>query len=206
MIYPHQVPVRKLVLLEDDIDDRILIRRTLTQLDFMWDLRTCDNEVYFTILLEEFQPDVIVADYRLPGWSGLEALLLAQDMCPGVPFIFLTGVIQEELAEQTALAGASSLVLKSNLGQLPQAIEAVLTETDPLSLPGESSRADHSPLSDSEMHRLLLDIKYAWQQGEDLSPYMEQIDALGLKVSKQLPATSPEASLPVISRSIQNQL
>ena len=77
-----------------------------------------------------FEPNLILCDYLLPGFDGLQALSIAQATLPLVPFVFVTGTLNnEELAAQTVLSGASEFVLKNNLKRLPDVIHKVLSPT-----------------------------------------------------------------------------
>jgi signal transduction histidine kinase/FixJ family two-component response regulator len=65
---------------------------------------------------------VIIADYHLPGWSGLNALKLMQDLDMNLPFIVVSGTIGEETAVEAMRAGAHDYVLKDNLARLGPAV------------------------------------------------------------------------------------
>ena len=67
--------------------------------------------------------DVVIADYRLPGWSGLRALDMMQERAIDLPFIIVSGAIGEETAVDAMKAGAHDYVLKDNLVRLVPAIE-----------------------------------------------------------------------------------
>ena len=54
-----------------------------------------------------FRPDVILADFALPGFSGESALKIAQEQCPHIPFIFLSGVLGDEAAVELVRLGAT---------------------------------------------------------------------------------------------------
>jgi PAS domain S-box-containing protein len=76
--------------------------------------------------LETTTPDIILSDYNLPQYNGLEALrdLRARNML--IPFIFVTGTLNEETAVGTIKAGAWDYVVKDRLFRLPLAIRSVL--------------------------------------------------------------------------------
>ena len=74
----------------------------------------------------DFAPDVILSDFSMPGFSGQEALEIARDWRPDVPFIFVSGTIGEELAIHALQRGAIDYVLKDNLRRLPSAVERAL--------------------------------------------------------------------------------
>lgn len=74
--------------------------------------------------------DVIVSDFGLLGFDGFEALTLAQERAPGVPFIFLSGTIGEERAIGIMRAGAQDYVLKDRAWGLATAIKRALREAE----------------------------------------------------------------------------
>jgi signal transduction histidine kinase len=67
--------------------------------------------------------DVILSDYRLPGYSGLEALARVRDAGLVVPFILVSGEIGEETAVEAMRNGASDYLLKANLARLAPSVE-----------------------------------------------------------------------------------
>ena len=72
--------------------------------------------------------DLILSDYQLPGFDGLEALALARVHAPETPFIFVSGVLGEERAVETLKEGAVDYVLKQRLTRLPSAVMRALDE------------------------------------------------------------------------------
>ncbi|MEN7547403.1 response regulator [Rapidithrix thailandica] len=117
----------KLLILEDVPEDAELMRRELENAGYILKYVVADDKTTFTAGLENFQPDVILADYMLPTFSGLEALVISKDLEPDIPFVFVTGAVGEEIAAETILSGASGFVLKSNLGKLPEVIRDIFS-------------------------------------------------------------------------------
>ncbi len=72
--------------------------------------------------------DLILSDYQLPGFDGLQALALARRRAPETPFIFVSGVMGEERAVETLKEGAVDYVLKQRLTRLPSAVRRALDE------------------------------------------------------------------------------
>ena len=66
--------------------------------------------------------NLVIADYHLPGWSGLNALKLMQELEINLPFIVVSGTIGEETAVEAMRAGAHDYVLKDNLARLAPAV------------------------------------------------------------------------------------
>ena len=69
-------------------------------------------------------PDLILSDYTLPRFDGMAALTLARERAPAVPFLIVTGSVNEETAVGCMKAGATDYLLKSNLARIGPAIEA----------------------------------------------------------------------------------
>ncbi len=115
------------LLLEDDESDVFLMKRQLERHLDKVELKVASTQEGYEALVRSANPDVILSDYRLPRYSGIEALLYARAHTPLVPFIFVTGALHnEELAADTILQGASGFVLKNNLDKLWQLLPSVL--------------------------------------------------------------------------------
>lgn len=115
------------LLLEDDESDVFLMKRQLERHLEHVDLKVASTQEGYEELVRTAKPDVILSDYRLPRYSGIEALLYARAHTPMVPFIFVTGALHnEELAADTILQGASGFVLKNNLDKLWKLLPSVL--------------------------------------------------------------------------------
>jgi signal transduction histidine kinase/FixJ family two-component response regulator len=87
-----------------------------------------DNRQALVEALERETWDVVIADYRLPGWRGLDVLKILQDRQLDVPFIIVSGNIGEETAVEAMKAGAHDYVLKRNLARLGPAVARELRE------------------------------------------------------------------------------
>jgi DNA-binding NarL/FixJ family response regulator len=86
------------------------------------------NETEFLEKLGWSSYDLVIADYHLPGYNGLTALLHVKEHHPGLPFIFLTGNLRsEEESANAILRGANGYVLKDNLHKLHEHVSTVLT-------------------------------------------------------------------------------
>jgi PAS domain S-box-containing protein len=116
------------LLVEDSEDDAILIIRQLQQggYDPVYD-RVETAEAMARSLLEKSW-DVILCDYTLPQFNGLEALALYRERGLDVPFIIVSGAIGEELAVQILKAGAHDYIMKDRLQRLVPAIEREIKE------------------------------------------------------------------------------
>src|SRR6185503_8972481 len=72
--------------------------------------------------------DVIISDWSMPGFSGLEALSIAREMDIEAPFLVISGTIGEAVAVQALQAGASDFMVKGQLSRLSPAIERGIAE------------------------------------------------------------------------------
>src|SRR5690242_8275245 len=120
---PLNTPL-KILMLEDVPMDAELLEFELRRSRIAFEGRRVDNRAAFLEALGSFAPDVILADYTLPGFDGMTALLLAKEAAPITPFIVVTGSINEETAVGCMRAGASDYLLKNNLARIGPAIEA----------------------------------------------------------------------------------
>src|SRR5437667_11099342 len=93
----HDAPVN-LLFVEDSAEDVQLALRALRRdgLETLW--RQVDSQSAMKVALSEARPDAILSDFSMPGFDGMEALLLAREIVPQVPFIFLSGTIGEARA------------------------------------------------------------------------------------------------------------
>src|SRR5262245_21110598 len=96
----------RILLLEDDSKDIELIEGQLRVENLEFDSKHVATEDAFLKELKNFAPDLILADYKLPGFDGISALFLAKQKSPSTPFIFVTGSLSEETAVECMKAGA----------------------------------------------------------------------------------------------------
>jgi diguanylate cyclase (GGDEF)-like protein/PAS domain S-box-containing protein len=109
--------------LDDTLADAELVEHQLrsTGLQFRWH-HAADRDA-FIWALEEFRPDVVLADYLLPGFDGLAAIRLVHEQDADLPVILVTGMLGDEAAVSAIKAGATDFVLKDRLARLAPAIE-----------------------------------------------------------------------------------
>lgn len=82
----------------------------------------------FTQKLSKAIYDVVLSDYELPEWSGLEALELLEKLEQDIPFILVTGALDDATAAKMIDRGADDYVLKDQPSRLPLAVRRVLRE------------------------------------------------------------------------------
>jgi CheY-like chemotaxis protein len=120
-----QAPVRMLHL-EDSEPDHALVLAQLRRSGLPVAVQRVETRADFTLALAE-RWDVIVSDFHLPGFTGVQALqLLKEHVAQGgraVPFILVSGQIGEDVAVEAMRNGAADYLLKNNLARLAPAIE-----------------------------------------------------------------------------------
>ncbi len=118
----------RVLLVEDSPVDAELNERELRKAGFPFVTRRVDREENLVVALADFNPDLILSDFHLPGFDGLRALTICQERAPAVPFIFVTGAMGEELAVESIQHGATDYILKDRLARLPVAAQRALRE------------------------------------------------------------------------------
>lgn len=119
----------KILLLEDNKNDVELIRLTLQRSSSLnFELKEVHTEAEFARALSEWNPDLIISDYSLPGYGGRSALTTAKALSPEVPFMFYSGTIGEEAAIESLKLGATDYVLKDKPKRLISAISRALDD------------------------------------------------------------------------------
>lgn len=117
-----------ILMLEDNDTDAELVLHTLRSGGIEFSSEQVENRPGFTRALERSPPDVILSDYSLPSFDGYAALAIAQDRCPDVPFLFVTGTLGEDVAIETVKKGATDYVLKHRLSRLVPSVQRALRE------------------------------------------------------------------------------
>jgi DNA-binding NtrC family response regulator len=120
----------RILILEDEAWDAALAQRLLVGAGLELTAVVVDTKALFIEQLTAFQPEVILSDYHLPGFSGQEALKIAQEINPDIPFIIWSGVLGDEAAVELIKQGATDYVLKDRPARLPTVILRALAESE----------------------------------------------------------------------------
>lgn len=120
----------RIVLVEDSEPDVELIQRALLASGLDFTMTTVETRERFEAELSHQSPGIILSDFFLPRFDGSAALEIAMQLAPGVPFIFVTGVLGEEVVIEMMKKGATDYVLKSRLARLVPAVNRALRETE----------------------------------------------------------------------------
>jgi DNA-binding NtrC family response regulator len=120
----------RILILEDEAWDANLAQRLLVEAGLNLVAVVVDTKASFIEQMATFQPDIILSDYYLPGFSGREALKIAQELYPDIPFIIWSGVLGDEAAVELIKQGATDYVLKDRPARLPSVILRALAEVE----------------------------------------------------------------------------
>lgn len=157
----------KVFILEDRKADLALAKRAVLKQfkDATFTVATSKEE--FLDKIHWISYDIVLADYHLPGYNGLDALLYVRAHLPHLPFVFVTGTLNsEESVAQAILKGGNGFVLKDNLKDLPQQMIAALNW-------GEQQKGAH--LAEKQRQQALhLGIQKALGLLEGSSPFLKK--------------------------------
>ena len=115
-----------LLLLEDEVSDADLIRKTLERSGMLFNLVVVSDKNGFDKAIAGQSFDAILADHSMPHFSGAEALALLNERDIDAPFILVTGTVSEEFAVSIMKEGAADYILKDRLQRLPNAISVAV--------------------------------------------------------------------------------
>ena len=144
----------RILLVEHDECDIELCLAALSRGGFDVEADVVATSAEFSDALEYGRYDVVLSDYRLPQWTGMDALHTLRESGRDIPFILVTGALGEETAVDCLKEGAADYVMKSGLARLPVAITRAL---DDVRVRDERRRTMGALRASQEQLRLLLD-------------------------------------------------
>jgi len=118
----------RILILEDTPSDAELEEIELRDAELLPIILRVETRKAFEQALAEFKPNIILADYKLPAYSGRDALEFAHRTHPEIPVIMVTGALGDEAAVELLKLGAMDYVLKDHLVRLAPAIKRALSE------------------------------------------------------------------------------
>ncbi|MGC4050926.1 MAG: sigma 54-interacting transcriptional regulator [Paludibaculum sp.] len=118
----------RILHLEDDLTDAELVRGYLESGGVDCEVIRVETETEFTASLEYGGYDLILADYTLPSFDGLSALRIARRIRPQIPFLFVSGTLDEEVAIEALKFGATDYVFKTRLSRMVPSVLRALRE------------------------------------------------------------------------------
>ena len=122
------MPRISILQLEDSVLDADLELAQLTRAGLGFEAHRVETRADFALALDRSSFDVILADFNLPNFNGLDALAIARVKAAETPFIFVSGMLGEEIAIDSLKNGATDYVLKMRMERLAPAITRALAE------------------------------------------------------------------------------
>ncbi|MBU0567541.1 HD domain-containing protein [bacterium] len=116
----------RILILEDTPTDAELMENQLRREKIVFISKRVETKDSFLKELKDFDPDLILSDYKLPQFDGMTALKLTKELSPKTAFILVTGALDEETAVDCIKAGAADFVIKKHLVRLGPAINRAL--------------------------------------------------------------------------------
>ncbi|MEN6468387.1 MAG: HD domain-containing phosphohydrolase, partial [Smithella sp.] len=120
----------RVLMVEDSEDDALLLIRTLRKNGYEPTAERVQTSEDLTLALSRQPWDIILCDFHLPGFSGIDAIAIVKKMNLDIPIIVVSGAIGEEMAMDCIHRGASDYIMKGNLTRLGLAVKRDLQEKE----------------------------------------------------------------------------
>jgi two-component system sensor histidine kinase UhpB len=118
----------KTLLAEDSEDDAVLIELELRRGGYEPLCTRVETAKDFATQLKQQEWDLVISDYLMPKFGGLEALAIVKEQKLDIPFIIVSGKIGEDTAVEAMRMGAHDYIMKDKLARLVPAIKRELKE------------------------------------------------------------------------------
>jgi PAS domain S-box-containing protein len=144
----------RILIVEDVPTDAELIKHEIKKNNIEFTDVIVDTNKDYIDAINSFKPDIILSDFSLPHFDGMQALKIKQEMVPMIPFILVTGSLNEETAVEVMKAGADDYILKEHIARLGQAIILALDKKEVIEA---KNKADKLLKASEERYRSLFE-------------------------------------------------
>jgi PAS domain S-box-containing protein len=198
----------KVLLIEDNPLDAELLIRYIQKADFDLEYEKTDSLEELEELIKNDNFDLIICDFKLPGFSGLDAISKVHSLGKDIPIILASGTIPDEQAVDAILAGAKDYVLKDNLKRL---IPAINREMEALEQRREKRKNDrilgavfNGPVGVriSDSNRIIVDVNAAYCE---MMGYSKE-ELIGTSIDELIPSERVESDRIDYQKFIKNFL
>lgn len=122
---------RHVMYVDDDQALVFLISRVLTRKGFTVTTFTDPHEAQAALQANPTAFDILVTDYNMPGFSGVDLLRQAKIIRPDLPVALASGYVTPELEQSAMAEGASALIYKPNdVNEFCDTVQRLVTEND----------------------------------------------------------------------------
>lgn len=131
----------RILFIEDLVSDYELAKKTISREKINFEAVRVDTATDLLAALDSFNPHIIISDYSMPSFDGMKALKIIQEVNAELPFIILTGSMNEETAVECMKAGANDYVIKEHMKRLPFAVNEALAQAKAKAAKRKAERA-----------------------------------------------------------------
>lgn len=165
----------RILHLEDDARDAELVCASLASGGIPHIITLVQSSAEFIAALCREEYDLILADYKLPGYDGMSALSYVRKNHPEIPFIFVSGTLGEDAAIQALTEGATDYVYKQKLTRLAPAVIRTIHDAENQKERRQAEEAAKKRLSELEiLHNFSVDLRTARTSKEALPILLER--------------------------------
>lgn len=127
---PERPRKLRVLLIEDNASDSELMLHAMKKAGLESEAEVVESAEEFTDRIRRNKYDIILADYRLPGWNGMETVSILRQEGLDVPVVLVSGALGELKAVECIKQGAADYVLKDHLARLPQSVRRAINEKE----------------------------------------------------------------------------
>lgn len=127
-LQPNKKSSLNILIIEDSEDDALLLVGCFKRAGYLLEFQRVENASAMRQAMSTGRWDAILSDHSMPGFNALAALELMQELHLDLPFIIVSGVIDEETAIAAMRAGAHDYLSKDRLDRLVPAVEREIRE------------------------------------------------------------------------------
>lgn len=147
----------RVLLVEDNEDHAFLVMHELKKGGYLTDLLRLDSLESIREALDTKEWDVVLCDYALPGFTGLDVLQEFTKRGLDIPFIIISGEIGEDTAVSLMKSGAHDYIFKGNLKPLIPVIQREIRESENRK---KSRENDHLREAEAKKYRAMINAAY----------------------------------------------